>query len=187
MIDNYKFSGSDDPEREVISLFGSLNILEKGHASNHRVGNFVRGNWDCFDLVLFDYEITVGYFRVFFINHYMVICVDVGKFDLPEFDMRPKNKVLNKYIGTQEYYLKNYPLFSKKYSLRAKYIEKVQKLLTPKMISFFEKKDHPFAMKVRGGKFLYIKNFRFDKSANHERFMNEAVEILRILIYAKNQ
>jgi len=155
-----------------------LSLFHIGHS--HKSSNVMRGRYSSINWAVFDYRYTKGAGKSHATFRQTVAHAQLGT-EMPAFNMSREHlghKLIG-LIGYNDIDFDSHPVFSKKYYLKSK-DEKIRKLFRPRVLEFFEHRDHMYNIEASGKDMIIYRKGRTVKPKDMRAFLEEAAAVVRL-------
>jgi hypothetical protein len=187
-----RYSPEDDSFRR--ELFFTYPLFQRGHPDKCTASNFLRGERNGMDVVLFDYRYTTqhkigqgfelkpsGVIKDYSTYAQSVAAIRLQSKVLPQFEMCPETLLhkIGALAGMRDIDFESHSEFSKRYRLRGKSERAVREAFTFEVLGYFDRSPG-WSLEANGEWLLCYRHDRQVSPDELDAFLEEALHIARL-------
>ncbi|MHC4106324.1 MAG: hypothetical protein ACYSR9_15380 [Planctomycetota bacterium] len=177
----FNFSQKDD--QDLIAQLSFFDLFSKGHS--RRINNIMEGEIEDSYVIIFDYRYTTGGGKNSHTYNQSIILFLSDTLNLPKFALRPENVFhkIGKVFGYKDINFDHYPVFSKKYLLRAEAEQIVREMFNENVIRHFESTPN-LCLEAGGNQLIFYRSSKRVKPEQIRTFLDEGFKAYQLFIQA---
>lgn len=174
------FVFTESPDVGTLRAYGDQPLFDRGHSRNAR--NLMTGRTADREVMLFDYQYTVGGGKNSHTYSQTVALYPNGASGLPDLVLAPENVFhkIGQIFGYQDIDFDQSPEFSSHYLLRGEDEMAIRGAFTADAIAFFAQ-DRGWQVEIRGGHVVIYRSSRRCKPPEAPAFLAETLRVLLAL------